>query len=118
LATRDLFLGWYLPKPLWNLGAPAIYAFMDAPLLDAFGFPHPAPAIRALVGGSLRLRSRLVRHLPERTKPALRTPRKRRKSYPHGYTIEQLGPADSHIGAAMTDSPEEAEPFAQLPGKP
>ena len=93
MATRDLFLGWYLPKPLWNLGAPAIYAFMDPQLLDAFGFPHPSPAIRALVAGSLRLRLQVVRRLPERRKPALRTPRKRRQSYPHGYTIEQLGPA-------------------------
>lgn len=118
MATRDLFLGWYLPKPLWNLGAPAIYAFMDPPLLDAFGFPHPSPAIRTLVGGSLRLRSRLVRHLPERTKPALRTPRKRRKSYPRGYTIAQLGPADSHVHTAIPDSAKGAEPLGQLPGKP
>jgi hypothetical protein len=118
MATRDLFLGWMLPKPLWNLGAPAIYAFMDPPLLDAFGFPHPPAAIRALVTGSLRLRSRLVRRLPERRKPALRTPRKRRQSYPHGYTIEQLGPAGDHAVREPPLAAGHAESDGEIPGFP
>jgi hypothetical protein len=116
MATRDLFLGWLLPKPLWNLGAPAIYAFMDPPLLDAFGFPHPSPAMRSLVTGSLRLRSRLVQHLPERTKPVLRTPRKRRKSYPHGYTIEQIGPAGSHVTGETSPASGQPGPQGAVPG--
>jgi hypothetical protein len=90
LATRDLFLGWFpwLPK---RLGARAIHALLDDPLLDAFGFPRPTAAERAAVEGALRWRARLVRLLPHRRRPHLRTER-RRRSYPRGYRIEELGP--------------------------
>jgi ER-bound oxygenase mpaB/B'/Rubber oxygenase, catalytic domain len=90
LATRDLFLSWFpwLPK---RLGARAIHALLDDPLLDAFGFPRPTPAERAAVAGALRGRARLVRLLPHRRRPHLRTER-RRRSYPRGYRIEELGP--------------------------
>ena len=90
IATRDLFLGWFLPKPLWRLGEPAIYAMMDDRLLEAFGFPKPSATMRRLVQGSLKLRSRALRLLPERRKPVLQTQIKRR-SYSHGYRIEELG---------------------------
>lgn len=90
-ATRDLFLGWFLPPPLWPLGRPALHAMMDDPLLEACGFPKPSPALRRAVQGSLRARSRLVRQLPERRTPYLRTER-RSRTYPRGYRIEALGP--------------------------
>src|SRR3712207_2562887 len=41
-------------------------ATMDAPLLDAFGFPQPAPAMRALVRAGLKARGRIVRRMPPR----------------------------------------------------
>jgi hypothetical protein len=91
MATRDLFLSWYLPKPLRRLGEPAVYAMMDEPLLDAFGFPKPPDALRRLVQGSLRMRGRMVRWLPERRRPFLRT-KMRNRTYPQGYEIEELGP--------------------------
>lgn len=90
-ATRDLFLSRMLPAPLRRLGEPAVYALMDEPLLDAFGFPHPPAWLRRLVEGTLRTRARIVRALPERRRPRLRT-RMRHRSYPHGYRIEELGP--------------------------
>ena len=31
VATRDLFLGWYLPRPLWPIGAPLIHARWTTP---------------------------------------------------------------------------------------
>ncbi len=89
-ATRDLFLGWFLPKPLWGLGESVVYALMDDPLLEAFGFPKPSPGMRRLVESTLRMRGRLVRHLPERAKPVLHTTKKHR-TYPEGYRIEELG---------------------------
>ena len=95
IATRDLFLSWYLPRPLWRLGEPAVYAMMDDPLLDAFGFPRPFPAVRWLVQGGLRARARVVRWLPERRRPFLRT-KVRHPTYPQGYGIEELGPPSSH----------------------
>lgn len=90
-ATRDLFLGWLLPRPLRRLGKPAIYAMLDDPLLAAFGFPKPSPVLMRFVAGTLKLRSRIVRLLPERRTPKLRTTT-RHRSYPHGYNIEELGP--------------------------
>ena len=91
LAVRDMFLGWFLPAPLRRLGEPALYAMMDEPLLDAFGFPHPPAALRRLVEGALKLRARFIRLLPERERPRLRTG-PRRPTYPRGYHIEELGP--------------------------
>jgi hypothetical protein len=90
IATRDMFLGWFpwLPK---RLGARAIHALLDDRLLDAFGFPRPTAAERAAVEAALRARARFVRLLPPRRKPRLRT-EQRRRSYPHGYRIEELGP--------------------------
>jgi hypothetical protein len=90
-ATRDLFLNWFLPKRLWRLGEPAIYAMMDDRLLDAVGFPRPSPRLRRSVEGMLRLRGRIVRYLPARRRPRLLTEQPAR-SYPNGYRIEDLGP--------------------------
>jgi hypothetical protein len=91
IATRDLFLSWLLPKPVWKIGEPFVYALMDDRLLEAFGFPKPSAAMRKLVEGALRTRSRLVRLLPERGKPRLRSEMKHR-TYPSGYRTEELGP--------------------------
>lgn len=90
-ATRDLFLGWFLPKPLWRLGEPFVHAMMDDRLLDAVGFPKPAPWIRRFVETLLKGRARLLRLLPARQQPRLITQQKH-PTYPNGYQIEQLGP--------------------------
>jgi hypothetical protein len=88
--TRDLFLSWVLPRPLFGLGAPFVYAMMDDSLLQAFQFPAPPAALRWLVQSGLKLRARFVALLPERRKPFLRTAL-RRSGYPQGYQIEDLG---------------------------
>jgi ER-bound oxygenase mpaB/B'/Rubber oxygenase, catalytic domain len=89
-ATRDMFLAWFpwLPR---RLGAQAIYALMDDRLLDAFGFPRPPQALRAVVETSLRARGRLVAFLPPRRRPRLRTRRKTR-TYGREWQLEALGP--------------------------
>lgn len=89
-ATRDLFLGWYLPRMLWPLGARAVYALMDDPLLDAFGFPKPTKMFRSIIGGLLRTRARLIRWFPER-RAAKHIPNRGSRTYPNGYEIELLG---------------------------
>ncbi len=89
-ATCNLFLGFYLPKPLWPLGRTFLYAMMDEPLLDAFGYPHPPSLIRKSVTGGLTLRSKIMRYWPERKKPLLGTQRKR-PTYPEGHKIEEVG---------------------------
>lgn len=92
-ASRDMFLAWFLPRPLFELGAPAIYALLDESLIEAFGFPPPSPFMRRLTERALQLRGLLFSLMPERTQPKIRTQMKHR-TYPHGYQIETLGPAD------------------------
>ena len=89
--TRDMFLGWFLPRPLWRLGEPAIYAMLDDPLLDAVAFPHPSARMRWFVEGMLKTRARLIRRMPVRRRPRLLTEQPTR-TYPNGYRIEELGP--------------------------
>lgn len=90
LATRNLMLGWFLPRPLWPLGAPVMHALLDPPMLDAVGLA-PAPRwLQRLASGTLRLRARLLRWLPPRRRPRLLT-RTRMRSYPHGYRLAELG---------------------------
>src|SRR3954447_10265100 len=63
------------------------YALMDGPLLDAFGFPRPHPAVRALVRGGLKARGRVERFLPARTEPRFARDLPQVRSYPNGYDV-------------------------------
>ncbi len=88
IATRDQILEWVLPKPPYGLGEPVM---LDDPLLEAFGFPKPPLRLRRLVHGLLRARAKMVRLMPTRKLPKIRTgPRK--PTCPRGYRIEELGP--------------------------
>lgn len=90
-ATVELFVGWF-PRLLSPLVRRSIYAMLEDPLIKAFGFPQPSPFMRWLVHTGLRGRAQLLRWLPPRKTPRLRTEMKHR-SYPQGYSVEQLGPS-------------------------
>jgi mpaB/rubber oxygenase-like protein len=92
-ASRDMFLAWFPGMPK-RLGAHAIAALMDDRLREAIGFPRPPRALVRAVEEGLRARARASRMLPARRKPKLRT-QLRHRTYPHGYAIEALGPADA-----------------------
>ena len=89
-ATVELFANWF-PRILRPLVRRAIHALLDDALVGGFGFPRPSPVMRRLVIGALRLRAGLLRWLPARRHPRLRT-EMRHRSYPRGYRIEELGP--------------------------
>jgi hypothetical protein len=89
--TLEMFASWF-PRISRPVVRSAMYALMDDPVIAGFGFPQPSRLMRSLVTGSLRLRARLLRWLPPRRHPRLRT-QMRHRSYPDGYRIEQLGPA-------------------------
>jgi hypothetical protein len=89
-ASRDMFLSWFPGSPK-RLGAHAIAALMDDRLREAIGFPRPPQPIARAVEGSLRARAKVLRLLPPRRKPKLRT-QIRHRTYPQGYSIEALGP--------------------------
>jgi hypothetical protein len=89
-ATVEMFARWF-PRPLrWAVRASMV-ALMDPPVIAAFGFTPPSRLVSWLVPALLRTRARLLRWLPRRRRPLLRTEGKHR-SYPRGYVIEQLGP--------------------------
>jgi hypothetical protein len=86
----EMFVG-KIPGLPRRLGARGIYALLDQPLLAALGLPRPSAGERRMVEGAMKLRARVVRLLPPRRRPRLRT-EIRRQTYPQGYLIEGLGP--------------------------
>jgi hypothetical protein len=93
-ATKAVFKSWF-PVSFGPLVEQAIYALLDERVLDAFGYPHPSPAVRRLAEGALKARARALRFFPRRRHPRLLTER-RHPSYPDGYHVEQLGAAAAH----------------------
>lgn len=91
-ATRRLLLSWYFPSWAIRFGEPWVHALLDEPLLEAFGFPRPSRLRRALAEGALRWRGRVAGWLPERRSPQV-IPGRGGRTYPEGYTLEELGPA-------------------------
>jgi hypothetical protein len=89
-AMVEMFVG-KIPGLPQRLGARGIHALLDEPLLDALRLPKPTAAERRSVETALRLRARAVALLPPRRRPRLRT-EMRRRTYPRGYRIEELGP--------------------------
>jgi hypothetical protein len=87
----DMFVRKIPGTPL-AIGRRGVYALLDDPLLDALGLPRPTRAERVAAETALRLRARGVALLPPRRKPRLRTAMRRRKTYPDGYRLEELGP--------------------------
>lgn len=88
-ATRDLFLGWVLPKALRPFGRPFVHALFDARMRLAFGFPLPPWWVRTAVATVLELRARLLRLLPPRATPYRLPPT---RTYPYGYNLTEIGP--------------------------
>lgn len=89
-AVVGMFAGWF-PRPMRPLVGAAIYSLMDDSVLQGFGFRKPSAMTRAVVLGGLRLRGKVLRWLPKRRRPRLRT-QMRHRTYPQGYTMAQLGP--------------------------
>ena len=99
-STRELFTSWF-PRFLAPIVRSSIYAMLNDQMIEAFGFPRPAPGMRAMVAAMLRLRGRIVRMLPARKKARFFADGKNR-TYPRGYAISRLGPPnlvdhESHV---------------------
>ncbi len=96
MATVNLFAGWF-PKVSAPLVRSVIYALLERRLIEAFGFPEPSRFMRWAVPSLLKLRAGVLRWLPPRRRPRLRTEMVH-PSHPHGYVIEQLGPPEETKG--------------------
>ncbi len=90
-ATIDLIGSWVLPRRLRPLARRGVAAIADPPLRRAVGLPTPTAAEERLVDAALRTRSAALRQLPRRHRAVIRSDGGRR-TYPTGYTVEQLGP--------------------------
>jgi hypothetical protein len=103
-AMIEMFSGWY-PAPFRPAVRPGIRALLADEVLDALGLARPNPVTRGLVEGILRLRAHLLRVGPRRARPFLQT-RRRHRTYPEGYRVEELGaaaPAWLHEESAAPD---------------
>lgn len=92
-ATRELFASWFA-WPLRPLVRRGIHALLDDPLREAFGFPRPGALLRWFLPATMRMRARLLRLMPRRKQPLLRTEMKHR-SHPCGYKVSEVGPPDA-----------------------
>lgn len=88
--TRDLLLGFYLPRALIPLGRPVVHALMDPPLRRAMGFADPPRWVGRGLMAAMATRRAILRVLPARRRPRFVTAR-RRQTYPGGYRIDMLG---------------------------
>lgn len=88
-ATTAMFASW--AGPLRGIVPPIIAALMDDPLRRALELPEPSPALRRAVEIALRVRGHLGQTFAPGSRPNLRTAG-RHRTYPCGYTIENLGP--------------------------
>jgi hypothetical protein len=86
--TKNLFLSWFLPKPLWGFGSQFIYGVMDKPMRDAFGFPEPRLWATWTLQAALKIRAFVMRFLLPRKTPYVLPPT---RTYPSGYKIENVG---------------------------
>jgi hypothetical protein len=89
-AQSRVFLDWFplVPK---RLGMRAISALLDEHVVEALDLVRVTPLERRAADTAVRARGLAVRMLPLRHRPQLRTTMKRR-SYPAGWTVENLGP--------------------------
>jgi ER-bound oxygenase mpaB/B'/Rubber oxygenase, catalytic domain len=87
-STRNLFLSWFLPKSLWGFGSQFIYALMDKPMREAFGFPEPRLWATWTLKVGLKIRALIARFLPPRKTPYTLPPI---RTYPKGYDLENIG---------------------------
>lgn len=88
--TINLMLGFYLPKWLFWLGRPFVFALLDDPLREALGIRKVSGLRKWLVKKGLGLHAFFHKIKAEPEQPVLGTKRKR-PSYPEGYQIEELG---------------------------
>lgn len=96
--TIDLMLGFYLPRWLFGLGRPFIFALLDDPLREALHIRRVSGLRRWVTRKGLALHAFFHGISAEPKHPVLGTKRKR-PSYPEGYRIEELGTFPSKMAS-------------------
>lgn len=78
----------FVPPPLIRA---LTLTLMDPAVIEACGLPKVSATTRRIVEGMMRLRARVLRYFPRRTKPVLWT-RMHHASFPGGFNPEMLKP--------------------------
>lgn len=89
-STLNLLASFYPMFPSSIVRAFSL-SLMEPHLLEAFGYRRPAAPVVFLSRGALKLRARLVRHLPPRREPKRAQDIREVKSYKDGFLVENLG---------------------------
>jgi hypothetical protein len=96
--TVDLMLGFYVPKWLFGLGRPLVFALLDDPLRESLGIRKVSAVRKWIAKKGLFIHAFFHKISREPQQPVLGTKRKR-PSYPEGYQIEELGTFPSGTGS-------------------
>jgi hypothetical protein len=88
-ATIAIFQGWF-PRFAAPLARRGVLSIMDEPLRQALGLPRAPRALEVAADRGLRARAVFVRLMPPRPERMPKKPRPR--SYPDGYTLDDIGP--------------------------
>jgi uncharacterized protein (DUF2236 family) len=89
-ATVAIFQGWF-PRFARPLARRGVIALTDPPLRQALGLRRAPRTMEVAADRALRARALFVRLLPARPEFLPKKPRPR--SYPRGYTLDEIGPA-------------------------
>ncbi|QIS20100.1 oxygenase MpaB family protein [Nocardia terpenica] len=92
MANRDRMAAQYFPKLPRSAALDLTDALIPEHLRRTLRLPHPSPAARLLVTAGLKVRRAAGRYLPRNDKPVDLLAESAERSYPGGYTIDQLGP--------------------------
>ncbi|MEU8679425.1 oxygenase MpaB family protein [Streptomyces sp. NPDC048560] len=111
-ATLRILASWY-PAPLRRIATRVTLAVLDEPLLEALGFRPEPRRLRAVVHHVFRTRAALIRLLPGRPERLPRTPKPR--TYPFGWTLDDLGPHWAHSRPLLPLQDESAPGAASAP---
>ncbi|MFK4153601.1 oxygenase MpaB family protein [Streptomyces fungicidicus] len=111
-ATLRVVTEWY-PAPLRQLAARVTLAVLDEPLLEALGLPPQPHWLRFAADRALRARAAVIRRLPPRPERFPRRPKPR--SYPFGWTLDDLGPHWAHSQPVVPLTDEDPPPGPAVP---
>ncbi|MFB7243790.1 DUF2236 domain-containing protein [Streptomyces populi] len=114
-ATLRVMASWY-PAPARRLASRVALALLDEPLLEALGFRPEPRRLRIAVHRAFRARARLIRLLPARPERFPRRPEAR--TYPFGWTLDDLGPHWAHSRPPAPLREETPPERASAPARP
>lgn len=89
-ATVNIVKGW-MPSFAKPFVLPVIRCLLDEKMLKVLGYKHPSFLLKFIVVGAMKMRAFFLRMITFKAYPSF-VSTERNRTYPRGYTIEELGP--------------------------